>query len=97
MSESAAIDKTKSLSDLRIPVRIIEMVNPRIHQDISQIPARYRSERMRTLMEKGLLYEEQCHLLQCASMSSASLASPSAPDDEDDASQKKSLSDHQFL
>jgi len=55
--------------ELRVTVSIHKNVHERAFMAIYDMPTRFCSERIRSLMDKGLLYEEQSHLLKQVSKS----------------------------
>lgn len=55
--------------ELRVTVTIHKNVHERAFMAIYDMPTRFCSERIRSLMDKGLLYEEQSHLLKQVSKS----------------------------
>lgn len=79
-------------SEIRIPVRVTRLAHPRIMEAIEIVPVRFRSERMRILMEKGLLYEEQSYILG----THRNITPQSVNDDSLDGDNDGNLSDHDF-
>ena len=67
LTDNAPVHRDNKVIDIltvRIPVRFSKVVHEKLYQCINEITQRDRSSRIRTLVEKGLLYEEQSYLLR---------------------------------
>ena len=70
MSNENLASPNNEKEEIRIPVRLTRSAHPILLEVIERTPRRYRSERIRILMEKGLLYEENSRLFEALSKGS---------------------------
>lgn len=81
--KTAAKDESTEKDDVRISLRLHKTAHPQLLAEIESYPSRFRSERIRALIEKGLRYEQQVHLLEGRSIPQVEPGSVSEKDSND--------------